>query len=44
LFQQVGDYRKTLLYAGLLFLPAAGFALLLPDLADERAPLAEPAD
>lgn len=24
------DYRKALLYAGLLFLPAAGFALLLP--------------
>jgi MFS family permease len=30
LFQQVGDYRHTLLYAGLLFLPAALFALKLP--------------
>jgi MFS family permease len=34
LFQQVGDYRRTLLYAGLLFLPAALLALLLPDLRD----------
>jgi MFS family permease len=32
LFQQVGDYRKTLLYAGFLFLPAALLALFLPDL------------
>jgi len=31
LFQQVGDYRHTLLYAGLLFLPAALLALLLPE-------------
>ncbi len=27
LFQQVGDYRRTLLYAGFLFLPAALLAL-----------------
>ena len=26
LFQQVGDYRRTLLYAGFLFLPAAVIA------------------
>jgi len=31
LFQTVGDYRRTLLYAGLLFLPAAALALLLPE-------------
>ena len=32
LFQRLGDYRLTLLWAGYLFLPAALFALLLPDL------------
>jgi MFS family permease len=37
LFQSVGDYRRTLLYAGLLFLPAAVIALLLPDLRDTPA-------
>jgi MFS family permease len=31
LFQQVGDYRRTLLYAGMLFLPAALLALRLPE-------------
>jgi hypothetical protein len=41
LFQQLGDYRRTLLYAGLLFLPAAAFALLLPDLKDGPAGGAE---
>jgi hypothetical protein len=30
LFQRLGDYRLTLLWAGYLFLPAALFALLLP--------------
>lgn len=35
LFQQLGDYRLTLLWAGALFLPAALFALLLPDLHDD---------
>jgi hypothetical protein len=30
----LGDYRLTLLWAGCLFLPAALFALLLPDLRD----------
>jgi MFS family permease len=34
LFQQVGDYRRTLLYSGLLFLPAAAIAWLLPDQRD----------
>lgn len=33
-FQNVGDYRLTLLFAGLLFLPAAVFALSLPELRD----------
>jgi MFS family permease len=31
LFSKVGDYRLALLYAGFLFLPAAGVALLLPE-------------
>ncbi len=34
LFTKVGDYRMALLYAGFLFLPAAGIAWLLPDLRD----------
>jgi MFS family permease len=36
LFSQVGDYRLALFYAGFLFLPAAGTAWLLPELAEER--------
>jgi len=44
LFASVGDYRKTLLYAGLLFLPAAVFALLLPELRDKPQPVNLPAD
>jgi MFS family permease len=31
LFQKVGDYRLTLLYSGLLFLPAAVIAVFLPE-------------
>lgn len=42
LFQRLGDYRLTLLWAGCLFLPAALFALLLPDLRDNASAL-EPA-
>jgi MFS family permease len=38
LFQQVGDYRRTLLYAGFLFLPAAVLALFLPELRHEPVP------
>ena len=34
LFSKVGDYRVALLCAGSLFLPAAVFALWLPELAD----------
>jgi MFS family permease len=34
LFNHLGDCRLALLYAGFLFLPAAGFALLLPELND----------
>ena len=30
LFTKVGDYRAALLYAGFLFLPAAGAAIFLP--------------
>lgn len=37
LFQKVGDYRMTLLYAGLLFLPAMLVALKLPEPTDEPA-------
>jgi MFS family permease len=33
-----GDYRLALLYAGFLFLPAAGVALLLPEPPDESPP------
>jgi MFS family permease len=36
LFSKVGDYRLALLYAGLLFLPAAGVAWLLPEAAEEK--------
>ena len=36
LFSRVGDYRQALLYAGFLFLPAAGIACLLPEPPDER--------
>ncbi|MEX2285841.1 MAG: MFS transporter [Planctomycetaceae bacterium] len=36
LFTKVGDYRLAILYAGFLFLPAAGFAWLLPDAPEER--------
>lgn len=35
LFTSVGDYRLALLYAGFLFIPAAGVALLLPEPPDE---------
>ena len=31
-YSKAGDYRLALLYAGFLFLPAAAFALLLPEL------------
>jgi predicted MFS family arabinose efflux permease len=31
LFREVGDYRFALLYAGFLFLPAAGVAMFLPE-------------
>jgi MFS family permease len=46
LFQRLGDYRLTLLGAGALFLPAALFALLLPELRQEEqaAVVAAPAD
>jgi hypothetical protein len=30
LFSKFGDHRTALLYAGFLFLPAAGMALFLP--------------
>jgi MFS family permease len=42
LFSQVGDYRLALFYAGFLFLPAAGVALMLPEPPDESS--APPAD
>ena len=35
LFTRVGDYRLALFWAGFLFLPAAGIALLLPEPPDE---------
>lgn len=39
LFSRVGDYRLALLYAGFLFLPAAGIAWMMPELIDEKSPL-----
>jgi MFS family permease len=36
LFTKVGDYRLALLYAGCLFIPAAGIAWLLPELPTEN--------
>jgi len=36
IFSKVGDFRLSLLYAGFLFLPAAGIALLLPEPPDEQ--------
>ncbi|MHB1034019.1 MAG: MFS transporter [Pirellulales bacterium] len=38
LFSKVGDHRLALLYSCVLFLPAAGVALLLPEPPDERIP------
>jgi MFS family permease len=35
-FSAAGDYRLALFYSGFLFLPAAAFAMLLPDLPRER--------
>jgi len=37
LYAKVGDYRMTLLYASFLFIPAALFALLLPEPPDESS-------
>jgi MFS family permease len=42
LFSKVGDYRQALVYAGLLFLPAAAFAWLLPEPPDEKSLRGEP--
>ena len=43
LFSQVGDYRLTLLYAGLLFLPAGFIAWYLPELRRGDEAIHEPA-
>jgi len=37
LFTKVGDYRLAIFYAGLLFIPAAAIAWILPELADEKS-------
>lgn len=37
LFSKVGDYRLALLFAGMLFLPAAAVAWMLPELEDEKS-------
>lgn len=42
LFSKVGDHRQALFYAGLLFLPAAAVALLLPDATGDDDRLARP--
>ena len=45
IFTKVGDYQRALFYAAFLFLPAALFGLLLPELEHEAAqPVSEPAD
>lgn len=44
LFSQVGDYRLTLLYAAILFLPAAALAWFLPDVRGGEDLRHEPAD
>jgi predicted MFS family arabinose efflux permease len=44
LFQKLGDYRLTLLWSGALFLPAALFALFLPELRGEADGAAAPID
>ena len=41
-FGQAGDYRLALLYASFLFLPAAAFALLLPELPRVMTDAVEP--
>jgi MFS family permease len=38
----VADHRRTLLYAGFLFIPAGLFALLLPELRDKPQPVGQP--
>ncbi len=40
LFSKFGDHRLVLLYAGWLFLPAAGVALFLPEPPEEKGPVA----
>jgi MFS family permease len=42
LFSQVGDYRLALLYASVLFLPAAAVAYLLPEMPNADAQITEP--
>ena len=41
---QAGDFRVALLYNSFLFLPAAGVALLLPDLSDKSSAATVPAE
>jgi hypothetical protein len=43
LFSQVGDFRRALLCAGFLFVPAMLMALRLPDLEDSGGPVRRPA-
>ncbi|HEX4796366.1 MAG TPA: MFS transporter [Humisphaera sp.] len=44
LFAHVGDFRLALLYNSFLLLPAAGVALLLPDLSDKSSTATVPAE
>ena len=41
---KLGDYRTALLYAGILFAPAALAALMLPEEKESDGPIAEPTD
>ena len=44
LFTKVGDYRMALVYAAILFLPAAAISWMMPDPSDEPITETEPVD
>ena len=44
LYVPVGDYGQALYYAGVLFIPAAAVAMLLPEEKEEAGPVEQPAE
>lgn len=44
LYVPVGDYGQALFYAGVLFIPAAAVAMLLPEEKEEAGPVGQPAE